>query len=129
MTRIPAVACLTVAMLLITTRSRAADPVEVDIVLKSGIVVDGSGESAFVGHVGIRGETIVAVGDFEYAGSPHVIDCAGLIVAPGFIDLHNHSDRQIVKADTRCNMNFVMQGCTTVVTGNCGSGPVHVGDY
>jgi N-acyl-D-aspartate/D-glutamate deacylase len=51
------------------------------------------------------------------------------VIAPGFIDLHNHSDSVIVQDGTRANMNYVLQGCTTIVTGNCGSGPVNVKDY
>ncbi len=58
-----------------------------------------------------------------------VIDCTGLVLCPGFIDLHNHSDTQIVSPATRTNMNFVLQGCTTIVTGNCGSGPVDAGAF
>ena len=82
-----------------------------------------------VGDVAIKGDKIVAVGKFEVAGSPRIIDCKGLIVAPGFIDLHSHSDSGIVQAKTRQNANFLMQGCTTVVTGNCGGGPTDVGEY
>ena len=108
---------------------RAAEPVAVDIVLKNGIIHDGGGQPGYVGHVGIKGTAIVAVGEFEYSGAPQIIECGGRIVAPGFIDLHNHSDRPIVNSDTRANVNFLMQGCTTIVTGNCGAGPVDVGPY
>ena len=71
---------------------------------------------------------IVAVGGFSRQGEPED-RVRGLIVAPGFIDLHNHSDGPIVRAATRANVNFVTQGCTTVVTGNCGFGPVDVAAY
>jgi predicted amidohydrolase YtcJ len=54
---------------------------------------------------------------------------SSLVVAPGFIDLHTHSDEEIVKPETRLNLNYLTQGVTTVVTGNCGSGPVDVAKY
>ena len=106
----------------------AADPIQADLVLRGGTLYDGSGGEGVVGDVAVKGDKIVAVGAFEVAGSPKVIDCKGLVVAPGFIDLHSHSDGGIVQAKTRANSNFLMQGCTTVVTGNCGSGPTDVGD-
>jgi N-acyl-D-amino-acid deacylase len=117
------------ASLLLAAALFAADPIQADLVLKRGTLYDGSGGEAVVGDVAIKGDRIVAVGQFEMAGSPRVVDCKGLIVAPGFIDLHSHSDRGITDAKTRQNANFLMQGCTTVVTGNCGSGPTDVADY
>ena len=96
----------------------AADPVAADVVLKDAILVDGSGAPRTTGSVAIKGDRIVAIGDFEVTGVPYTLDCSGLIVAPGFIDLHNHSDAPILKPETRSNLNFLMQGCTTVVTGS-----------
>lgn len=107
----------------------AADPVAADLVLKGGTVYDGNNTEGAIGDVAIKGDRIVAVGKFDVTGTPRTIDCKGLVVAPGFIDLHSHSDSGIVQAKTRSNANFLMQGCTTVVTGNCGSGPVDVGAY
>src|SRR5205823_3923250 len=66
---------------------------------------------------------------FQAAGDPRVLDGSGLIVAPGFIDLHTHSDRSIIDPKSRANLNYVMQGVTSIVTGNCGSGPVDVAGY
>jgi N-acyl-D-aspartate/D-glutamate deacylase len=107
----------------------AADPVAADIVLRGGTVYDGANNEGAIGDVAIKGDRVVAVGKFEVAGSPRIVDCQGLIVAPGFIDLHSHSDTGITQPKTRQNANFLMQGCTTVVTGNCGSGPTDVGAY
>ena len=81
------------------------------------------------GDLAIQGERIVAIGEFNASGSPTEIDASGLVLAPGFIDLHNHSDTPITKARTRSNRNYVTQGCTTIITGNCGGGQVDVGDY
>jgi N-acyl-D-aspartate/D-glutamate deacylase len=79
--------------------------------------------------VAIKGDRIVGVGKFEVKSAEWEIDCTGLVICPGFIDLHNHSDSQIVSPKTRANINFIRQGCTTIVTGNCGSGPVDCGEY
>lgn len=108
----------------------AADaPVPADVVIRGGMVYDGAGKPGAVGDVAVRGDRIVAVGSIQVAGKPKVIDAAGLIVAPGFIDLHTHCDRGITNPLTRVNRSYLTQGVTTIVTGNCGSGPVDVAGY
>ncbi len=107
----------------------SAEPVQADVVLVGGTIHDGSGKPGVVGDVAIKGERIVAVGQFKVKSADWSLDCRGLVVMPGAIDLHNHSDRQVVDRRTRSIINYLMQGCTTVVTGNCGSGPVDVADY
>lgn len=104
-------------------------PVDADILLRGGQVLDGTGSPARVGDVAIRGDRIVAVGEFTPGRIGQTIDCTGLIVAPGFIDLHNHSDDSIVADETRPAENYIRQGCTTLVTGNCGGGAVDVKKY
>ena len=115
--------------LLLLATLLAAGPIEADLILSGGTIHDGSGGEPAVGDVAIRAGQIVAVGKFDIAGTPRVIDCGKFIVAPGFIDLHSHSDSGIVKPETRLNGNYLMQGVTTVVTGNCGGGPTDVGAY
>ncbi len=101
--------------------------------LKGGTLYDGSGQRPFVGDLLLEGGRIVAVGTAEQPlASPEAertIDCEGLIVTPGFIDLHNHSDFPILQAATRDGRNYLTQGCTTLVTGNCGGGQVDVRKY
>jgi N-acyl-D-amino-acid deacylase len=107
-----------------------ADPgVEADIVVRGATLYDGSGGAGVVGDLAIRGERIVAVGRFAVAGRPRLIEAKGLAAAPGFIDLHTHSDYPLQKKATRANRCYLHQGVTTVVTGNCGSGPVDVANY
>lgn len=98
-------------------------PQEADVVIRGATVVDGTGAEGRVADVAIRGDAIVAVGAWE-GGATRTIPGKGLVVAPGFIDLHSHSDSGIVAPATRDNLNYVTQGCTTVVTGNCGGGQV-----
>lgn len=107
----------------------ADSPVEADFVVRGAMLYDGTGKAGVKGHVAIRGERIVAVGAFDVKGKPRILDGEGLVVAPGFIDLHTHSDAPIVEAATRSNLNYLVQGVTTVVTGNCGAGPVDVAGY
>ena len=103
--------------------------VEADVLLRGGMLFDGTGAEGQAGDVAIRGDKIVAVGRFDVGRVGRVIDCTGLMVAPGFIDLHTHSDRSIGKASLRANLNYLKQGCSTVVTGNCGLGPADVDEY
>lgn len=113
------IACLFVLLLL------AQDP-DADLLFRGATIYDGSGKEGFVGDVAVRGDAIVAVGEWK-GGAKRTVDATGLALSPGFIDLHSHSDSSIVAPATRDNYNFTTQGCTTVVTGNCGGGTVDVG--
>ncbi len=99
-----------------------------DLVLRGGTVIDGRNAEPRIADVGIREGMIVAV-EAKLSDGDMVIDCEGLVVCPGFIDLHTHSDSALLDSKTRGNVNYLLQGCTTVVTGNCGMGPVNVGEY
>jgi predicted amidohydrolase YtcJ len=102
----------------------AQEPVTADYVIRGGLVIDGSGAPGRKADLAIRRDRIVAVGEFAVDPKARVIDAEGKVVCPGFIDLHSHSDGPILAAKTRANRNYQAQGVTTVVTGNCGSGPV-----
>lgn len=104
-------------------------PPRADVVLKGGELIDGSGAERTRADVAIRGDRIIAVGALDDLPRDRTIDASSLIVAPGFIDLHTHSDSGIVADSTRMNLNYLTQGVTTVVTGNCGSGPIDVRKY
>ena len=91
---------------------------DLDVILSNGMVYDGSGGEPRNVDVGIRGDTIVAVGDLGHAACGQRIDVAGLAVSPGFVDLHTHSDFTLIvdgKAESQ-----VHQGVTTEVIGQCG---------
>ncbi len=121
------VGCFLIAV--VFAPSLRAEPIDADLVLRGGTLYDGTGAAPVAVDLAIKGDRIVVIGTFEAGKIGFEIDCRGLVVAPGFIDLHNHSDAQVVDRLTRANVNFLMQGCTTVVTGNCGSGPVEVAEY
>jgi N-acyl-D-aspartate/D-glutamate deacylase len=106
-----------------------AAPVDADILLRDGQILDGSGSPAAAGDVAIRGDRIVAVGQFTPGKVGQTIDCTGMIICPGFIDLHNHSDDSILADETRTAENYIRQGCTTLVTGNCGGGAADTARY
>lgn len=106
----------------------AAAPTYYELLLTNGNVIDGSGAEPVVADVGISQGKIAAIGDLP-ENADMLIDCSGLIVCPGFIDLHTHSDTPILDPKTAGNVNYLLQGCTTIITGNCGMGPVDVGSY
>lgn len=86
-----------------------------DLILRGGSVLDGTGKPAAVGDIGIRGDTIVAVGRLDPEGATRVIDASGLTVAPGFIDLLGNSQAAVL-IDPRLE-GKIRQGVTTEVTG------------
>lgn len=89
-----------------------------DLVLRGGRVLDGTGNPWFVADVGVRDGRIAAIGRLEGATAKRVLDARGLVVAPGFIDVHTHAEgglRRVPTAD-----NFLLDGVTSIVTGNCG---------
>jgi N-acyl-D-amino-acid deacylase len=88
-----------------------------DILLKGGDLVDGTGEPKRRADIAIKGDRIVAIGEIT-EGAERVIDCEGLVVAPGTIDIHTHLDAQILwDPELTPSSSF---GVTTVVMGNCG---------
>ncbi len=101
-----------------------------DILIVHGKLVDGSGRKARNADVGIRGNRIVFVGD---AGKAHLtaartIDATGMIVTPGFIDSHTHTLEDLSDPARKTNEPYLMQGVTTVVTGNDGGSALNIGE-
>ncbi len=101
-----------------------AQPAKFDIVLTGGLVVDGTGTPPRRADVGIKGGRVEAIGKIAAGDGADRIDATGLVVAPGFIDVHTHADEI---ADHPAAANFVRMGVTTIVAGNCGSSAVDVG--
>jgi N-acyl-D-amino-acid deacylase len=106
------------ATLLLAVALHAQQP-EFSVLLRGGRVVDGTGNPSFIADVGIRDGKIAAIGRLTGQRAARTIDATGLVVAPGFIDIHNHSDDSIV-ADGDAP-SFVRQGVTTMVFGEGGS--------
>lgn len=99
----------------------------IDLVLRGGTVVDGNGGEPFVADIAIAGGRIAAIGAVRERGREE-IDAPGLLVTPGFIDIHTHYDGQVTWSDTLAPSSS--HGVTTVVIGNCGVGfaPCRPGD-
>ena len=97
-----------------------------DVVIRGGRVLDGTGATWRTADVGIRKGTIARVGRLGTAKAERVIEARGAYVAPGFIDIHTHSDIGIlVEPTAEC---AVRQGVTTHVIGNCGDSPAPIGE-
>jgi N-acyl-D-amino-acid deacylase len=91
-----------------------------DKVIRGGMIVDGSRLPRFRGDIGIKDGVIAAIGNLDPADADETIDAGGLIVAPGFVDLHTHYDAQLFW-DPYCTLSS-WHGITSVVIGNCGFG-------
>lgn len=103
-----------------------------DIVIRGGRIVDGTGGPWFLGDVGLRGDAIAAVDTRLDAAGSRVIEAGGLVVSPGFIDVHSHSEARADGQDAIGNPaaeNNVRQGVTTVFASPDGGGSVQVADF
>lgn len=98
-----------------------------DLVLTGGKIVDGTGNAWFYGDVAIKNGKIAAVGKIELPDAARVIDVKGMIIAPGFIDVHTHVESSSLTVPTADN--FIFDGVTSVITGNCGSSETDLARY
>jgi len=107
MRALPVLYCLLLAPL--------AAPQDFDLLIRGGRIVDGTGNPSFLGDVGVTGNRILAMGHLAGAKAKHTVDATGLTVAPGFIDMHNHSDYTLV-ADGNAQ-SMIRQGVTSMILG------------
>ena len=98
---------------------------QLDTLIRNGTVIDGTGGLRYQADVGLAGGRVVAVGRLDDPQAARVVDAAGLVVCPGFIDMHSHSD--VTLLDDPGGESKVFQGVTTEVTGNCGFSPFPIG--
>ncbi len=90
-------------------------------IIKNGKIIDGSGKAAFAADIGINDGKISEIGNLKKAKAKKIVDAAGKFVAPGFIDIQNHSDVYWAIFDSPQMQSLVSQGITTVLMGNCGA--------
>ena len=89
-----------------------------DLIIRNGTIVDGSGLPGYRGDLGIVGDRIAIIGDLKRETATEIIDAAGLVVSPGFVDGHTHMDAQVFWDSM--GSNSCWHGVTSVVMGNCG---------
>src|SRR5436190_21539037 len=105
----------------------ALSAADYDLVIRHARVVDGTGNPWYRSDIGIRNGKIAAVGELSRASAARTVDARERVVAPGFIDVHTHVEGGIEKVPG--GDNYVMDGVTTVVTGNCGGSEANLGDW
>ncbi len=101
----------------------------VDVLIRGGTLVDGSGAARRRADIGVTGDRIAFVGDAaaSQVTSARAIDATGLVVAPGFIDPHTHTQADLSSPEKHANLAYLMQGVTTVITNNDGGGSIDIG--
>ncbi|MEQ1677901.1 MAG: amidohydrolase family protein [Chitinophagaceae bacterium] len=98
-----------------------------DILIINGKIIDGTGNNWYYGNIAVKNGKIIAIGrDIKFTAAK-TIDAKGLIIAPGFIDVHTHLEGD--EAKDPAATNFILDGVTTCITGNCGSSETNIGKY
>jgi len=92
-----------------------------DVIIKNGTIIDGTGKSMYRGDVGIREGVIVEIGDLHNESAQTNIDATGKYISPGFIDVNNHSDTYWRIFLDPTLESLLSQGVTTIIGGNCGT--------
>ncbi len=108
-------ACVALCLAVLAVVGCGAPEPRFDLVIRNGQVVDGSGAPGFVSDIGVSGDDIVAIGEIVEGSGAREIDAAGLVVAPGFIDSHCHSDYTLLVDGTA--QSKIRQGVTTEING------------
>ena len=98
-----------------------------DILITNGKIIDGTGNNWYYGNVAVKDGKIIAVGRELNYSAKKTIDATGLVIAPGFIDVHTHLEGDEAKEPTA--KSFIYDGVTTCITGNCGSSETDIGKY
>ena len=98
-----------------------------DILITNGKIIDGTGNSWYYGNVAVKDGKIIKIGRDVNLSAKKTIDAKGLIIAPGFIDVHTHLEDD-EKRDPEAK-SFIYDGVTTCITGNCGSSNTDIGKY
>ncbi|HRG78562.1 MAG TPA: amidohydrolase family protein, partial [Cyclobacteriaceae bacterium] len=98
-----------------------------DVIITNGKIIDGTGNSWYYGNIGIVNGKVAAIGKLNNTQAKRTIDAKGLIVAPGFIDVHAHIEGGELTTPTADN--FIHDGVTSVVTGNCGGSNLDIAAY
>lgn len=111
------------AILLIVPATVQSQHSDYDVVIHGARVLDGTGNPWFRADLGLKDGRIASVGNLKHRNAKRVIDATGMYVAPGFIDIHSHSDAGLFSAETKHNPNVVAQGVTTVVVNQDGRSP------
>lgn len=122
-------ALLLVTLIMLTAPQAPAQPAagQADLLLRGGRLIDGAGNAWFYADVAIKADRITAIGDLKDLSAARTIDVANLVVAPGFIDVHTHADDGLLRLNKA--ENFIRNGVTTIVTGNCGGSTTDVAGY
>ncbi|MBT8448737.1 MAG: D-aminoacylase, partial [Gammaproteobacteria bacterium] len=115
-----------IPLALLGSLSLLAEP-EFDLLITNARIVDGTGKAAFKADVGIADGTIAAIGSLKGRAATQLIDANMRVVSPGFIDLHSHDERNMIRRPQA--ENIIRQGVTTLLTGNCGGSPVDIARY
>ena len=113
--------------LLLTAVTVFAQSPQFDLIITNAKIIDGTGAPWFLSDIGVRGDTITAIGSLSTSSTTTHIDAGGLTVAPGFIDVHSHGDRGIFATPTA--ENYLHEGVTTFIGGPDGSSAVPLGAF
>ena len=120
-----------VTLPLIIQRAAISSQADFDLIVAGGRIVDGTGNPWFVADLAIKDGRIVEIGPNLLKPDPkraaRVVDAKGLVVAPGFIDVHTHIESGITEFPSA--ENFLRMGVTSVVTGNCGGSALNLGEW
>lgn len=116
-----------ILLLLLFSIAVSANSQDCDLLITNGKIIDGTGNNWYYGNIAIKDGKILKIGRDVNFSAKKIINAKGLIIAPGFIDVHTHLEGD--EAGDPTATNFILDGVTTCVTGNCGSSTVDIKKY